>query len=621
MHRLLPLLLLIAFASCRQRNKPAANANADTLIAFMKGKINPYFHDHRPKEAGLLLDSIYPIVKQIDAYPLTCSYLRFRGVQYGMEKKFDSARYFIDQSMKLAQEKDSTRKQVIAGMVQMADILKDQHPPDSALHYAREAYYLAGKMDTAGLPIICLRLSEIYGRIGDAFAVRRYLFEGLRRSTQPKLKTVFANNIAKYYDDNGMPDSAIIFFKAMETDTTFSNPYFDAVKYENLGILLTRQKKLAEGLQYQLKAMALNKELAQLDGESVYSLAVTYGELGQYARAAAYLDTAMQMARAEHDQPTITSIWKLRARHQAKQGFYQQGYAFLDSAYRQFGKEVDSSIALKARELETQYAVKAKDDEIAALAFENKVNQKIHRQQQWIIIAMIIGALLLGALVVLLSRRRKMQQQLREVALQQRLLRSQMEPHFIFNTLSVLQSFIRNDEREKSIRYLNKFARLVRISLENARESFVPLKDEIAALDSYLSLQAMRFEGAFEYNIDVYEHYEEDDLLIPPMLLQPFVENAILHGLRQITYKGRIQVSVQRDQHVLHCIIEDNGNGLQPQATVTGKQSLSTIITQERLNMLSRQTRRPASLRILDKKNEEGQGIRVLLDIPFRREK
>ncbi len=150
------------------------------------------------------------------------------------------------------------------------------------------------------------------------------------------------------------------------------------------------------------------------------------------------------------------------------------------------------------------------------------------------------------------------------------------------------------------------------------RQSFVPLKEEVAALENYLSLQSMRFEGSFDYRIEVYEWYEEDNLLIPPMLLQPFVENAILHGLKQIDHKGHISIEIRKDLHLLHCVIEDNGRGLQP-VTHQGKASLSTLITRERLDILSRQTRQPAGITVTDRKEEQQQGTRVELTIPFKK--
>ncbi len=203
--------------------------------------------------------------------------------------------------------------------------------------------------------------------------------------------------------------------------------------------------------------------------------------------------------------------------------------------------------------------------------------------------------------------------------LEQRLLRSQMDPHFIFNTLSVLQSLIRSNDNEKSVKYLNQFARLLRVSLENSREAFVPLGQEIEALENYLSLQAMRFEGVFEYRVERYEGLDEDEIMIPPMLIQPFVENAIQHGIQNLQEKGELLVRFSKDDGLIHCLIEDNGHGIRKTVSNnTGKQSLSTHITRERLNILSRRTGRTANLEIHNKEEEgKGRGTIIKIAIPF----
>jgi LytS/YehU family sensor histidine kinase len=198
-----------------------------------------------------------------------------------------------------------------------------------------------------------------------------------------------------------------------------------------------------------------------------------------------------------------------------------------------------------------------------------------------------------------------------------------MEPHFIFNTISVLQSLVRQNERELSIKYLSQFARLLRISLENAREELVPLKVEIEALQHYLSLQQVRFRNVFTYTIDTYEGYadEADELLIPPMLLQPFVENAIQHGMAGMKDNaGKIRISIRKDAKTLRFLIEDNGQ-LETHLRQTDpvkKNSLSTTITRERLALLSRQAGMPASLDILRRPKSAGGGMVVTMVIPFQ---
>lgn len=616
------LCLIITACNDHQRAKAhnQQQANADSLVSYMRTVVNPLFHDQQLDESRRIIDSLAPIVAAQKNDLLTCNLLRFQGVQLLMEKKYDSAEKILRRSLALAEAKDTSRQQVIAAKTQLADLFIETKQPDSGLAFAHEAYYLAKKTGNANLPMILLKLSSLYQDIGNGPSTRQYLFEGWNASQHsPKYKFAFASNIAKYYDDLHLFDSAALFYQQyIDNDTSFSNPYIDAVKFENQGIRLTRQGKLKEGLVYQLKALKLNREIGQLDALTLFNTGVNYSKLKQFDSAFRYYGEAEPKAKEEENYELVTRIWKRRSGDLYSQGRYQEAYAALDSAYEHFGVEVDSSFAVKARELETQYAVRSKDDEIRSLAQTNAAALQIRRQQQWIIVILCAAMVLVTILGMLWQRRRKLAEKLRQTELEQQLLRSQMEPHFIFNTLAVLQSYIRNQESEKAVRYLNQFARLLRVSLENSRQSFVPLKEEVAALENYLSLQSMRFEGSFDYHIEVYEWYEEDDLLIPPMLLQPFVENSILHGLKQIDHKGHIRIEIRKDQHLLHCVIEDNGRGLQP-ATHQGKPSLSTLITRERLDILSRQTRQPAGITVTDRKEKQQQGTRVELTIPFKK--
>lgn len=618
------LVFACAFFACRQQPAPTLadnKAKADSTLSFMRQTINPLFRMKKAKESGPLLDSLQPVVDKLNDLNLTLTFWRFKGVQYNLKGQHDSALWWARKSLALAEERDSTKKHIAGGKTQLADIFIDTKQFDSALIYAREAYDLAKKVDTNGLQMICMKLYSINSAIGDLDGMRKYLFEGYAVSNEPHYKMSFAGNISAYYDRIKQPDSALLFFEQFVKDSSLSIPSIDAIKNENYGILLTKKGKLEEGLQYQLKAIAMYKEQGNATALSFFNLGVTYRKLHRYAEALPYLEEALPKAIEEEDLELVYKIFDNKAMAYAGLNQYKQAYAALDSSFNSYSDLTDSNLVLQTRELETKYSVKAKDEEIRALAAINTANTRISSLQKGIIIALGVAFLLTIVLGILLWRRKKLAQKFQEASLEQRLLRSQMQPHFIFNTLSVLQSFIRNNERDSAIKYLNQFARLVRISLDNARESFVPLTEEITALENYLSLQAMRFEGLFDYQVEVYEGYDEDDIFIPPMLLQPFVENAVLHGMKQLSYKGMIYVNITKELHVLRCEIDDNGIGYQKLPQPTEKQSLSTTITQERLTMLSRQTRQPSSLTIIDKRNEHQQGTRVIVNIPFRKTK
>ncbi len=141
-------------------------------------------------------------------------------------------------------------------------------------------------------------------------------------------------------------------------------------------------------------------------------------------------------------------------------------------------------------------------------------------------------------------------------------LRAQMNPHFIFNCLSSINNFVLKNETEAASDYLTKFSRLIRTVLNNSKRSFIPLEDELEMVRLYLEMESLRFKGSFTYRIDRDEKIEPSTIFIPPLLIQPFVENAIWHGLlHKADPGGRLDISVKVEKNILICIIEDNGVG------------------------------------------------------------
>lgn len=274
-------------------------------------------------------------------------------------------------------------------------------------------------------------------------------------------------------------------------------------------------------------------------------------------------------------------------------------------------------------DMDAQYSLQKKNARIGHLDKENEAfSKRVAKQNTYLLLTLLL-VILLGAALVLLrqwQRRKQLLAERNKVVLEQQLLRSQMEPHFLFNTISVLQSLIRKDEKERSIKYLSQFARLLRISLENSRKELVPLSEELEALQSYLSLQQVRFHEVFTYEISCFDGCEDEaeSMLIPPMLIQPFVENAIQHGMQGKTNsEGRIALQVQKLDGLLQFVISDNGSGAGKFKDEMKKSSLSSIITGERLELLSKQSGQQASLHILHSADNQNRGTVVTIWIPF----
>ena len=177
--------------------------------------------------------------------------------------------------------------------------------------------------------------------------------------------------------------------------------------------------------------------------------------------------------------------------------------------------------------------------------------------------------------------------------LEMSLLRAQMNPHFIFNCLNSIDYYILKNETDTASDYLNRFSRLIRLILQNSRANRVNLKDELEALKLYIEMESLRFEGKFEYELKVEKGLRLSDFEIPPMLLQPYVENAIWHGLLHKNEVGKLDLVLTKKGLELFFIIQDNGVGREASRalhskTATAKKSMGMRITEDRINLINR---------------------------------
>jgi len=205
-------------------------------------------------------------------------------------------------------------------------------------------------------------------------------------------------------------------------------------------------------------------------------------------------------------------------------------------------------------------------------------------------------------------------------------LLAQMNPHFLFNSLNSIDSYIIRNESKKASEYLNNFARLMRLILQNSRSNYISLKDELEALDLYLQMESLRFKNKFSYSINVDENIDSAATVIPPMLIQPYVENAIWHGLMHKSNgeEGKVEIQLTKKDDNLLCVVNDNGIGrkkaaeLKAQKHTNHKRSMGMQITQDRIEIINKLYNINASVRILDVENEQGEakGTKVELIIP-----
>jgi len=205
-----------------------------------------------------------------------------------------------------------------------------------------------------------------------------------------------------------------------------------------------------------------------------------------------------------------------------------------------------------------------------------------------------------------------------------RALRAQMNPHFIFNCLSSINRIILRNETQAASDYLTRFSRLIRMVLINSQRSMIPLEDELQMLRLYLDMERMRFKNSFDYRITFANTIDEGAALVPPLLLQPFCENAIWHGMMQKEGQGHLQIELSMEENILSCMICDDGIGREKAAELKTKsaqkeKSMGLTITAQRLALLNKNTNVETFYTIEDilDENENVGGTKVVLKIAY----
>lgn len=251
-----------------------------------------------------------------------------------------------------------------------------------------------------------------------------------------------------------------------------------------------------------------------------------------------------------------------------KKGDTEEGLAMIenyenivDELYAKKEQEISQAARFSRNLAIQQNRITALESDRALSRSTYELTQEKNKRQQLIIYSLIGGLVLLLITGFMMYKYIK-QQRLANNLLALKSLRSQMNPHFIFNALNSVNSFIATNDERTANKYLSDFSHLMRSVLENSEEDFIPLKKEIELLDLYTKLEHFRFQDKFDYTINVDERVDVDEFQIPPMLLQPYIENAVWHGLRYKTEKGHLNIEIQpKSNNEIAIVITDDGIG------------------------------------------------------------
>ena len=437
---------------------------------------------------------------------------------------------------------------------------------------------VATKHDTEGLPAVLITRAQFkYFYLNDkagAYTILEDLLkkeESLEYNNQSVINTDYG--VMLYYDGN-YKKALRHYLKALESEKKFN------IKYERVDEIANCYNNIAE-VYMDLKNYPLSKKYL----DSVKMLGV--GNLSREKQKSLLNYELRFTLETNKNSSELTKIM-------------DEIYAHQDDIYKQ--KSENELLAL-TKSLEKQKELFL---EKQAADFEN-----LKLQTRSIII--ITSLILLSLIGILLYSRRKLKFEKESLQLHQRLFRSQMNPHFTYNTLYGIQKEIKTDPKSAES-YLLKFSRLLRLVLENSMNNYALLSKELEAIQKYLDLQLIHNKNKFSYEV-ILEDLDEDEMVfIPPMLLQPFIENSIEHGFSGINYSGQLTLKLTLKEKFIRCTIEDNGTGLK-KGVNSKKQSASTQLIQD---FLKKSTKEGFSILNKQDQNSKETGIIVQFLIPYK---
>jgi len=439
------------------------------------------------------------------------------------------------------------------------------------------------------------------------------------------------NNIGIIYINKEEYDKAISAFKeSLKVSKEINNIYLMGFLYHNLGVLFFQKKEKDLALSYYFKAVNYHKKIKNYSElcNSYNEIADLYISSKNNKLALKYIKKSENISNKyhllKHQMKGFllrSNFFKAKKKYNKSLEFYKKYKIYYDSIY---SLESSNKIAdLEVKYKHNQKELKLKEKEIELIKEVEEAKKALENNKKKVLYGLLITSVLFMMLgfVVYRARIKHLSVIYQKVNLEQKLLRSQMKPHFIFNSLSVLQGMFLYQDFDKANQYLSKFSRLLRKILETSREELISLKVELKIIEDYIALRNMSSTyPCCTYSIKIDESIDTSTLFIPPMIIQPIVENSFEHGFINLSKKYKLSITFKIEKDYLLCTIIDDGEGIS-MSTLKNKKSISSAIIQERLTSLSKNYTNEYHFKIKDRSNKGKQGTIVTLRLPYKMNK
>lgn len=474
----------------------------------------------------------------------------------------------------------------------------------------------------------------VYKSQGEDFKALEYLVKA--QKIQEKLKDasigITLTNIANCYLNQKSFDKAFDYYnQAKSSLDNYPNPRALGEWYNNFGLFFKATNTTSKAIENWNQAIKTFQSIDDKFGitDTYIYLSQLYFDKGNYPEALQFANKSLTLSKEINVLEQIVLSEKLLSDIYSKTGNANLALEH----YKLYSKANDSlinetNIRKSVQEEMTYEFEKREVIQKEELEKRELLLQEQSKRNKMQLFFAVLSALLLSGIGFLIYNRTQLKKTLtlqKELAeYEQKALHLQMNPHFVFNCLGSISSFIVQNGTETAVKYLAKFSKLMRLTLEYSKESLIPIDKEIESLQNYLELEQLRFNQKFDFKI--HKAFDiEDDTALPPLLLQPFVENAIIHGLIPKKEKGSISIKFSLENESLICAIEDNGIGFNKskeikESLVSVHKSMALDITKKRLEMMEASTSQKANVEIEEHKNNQGEilGTKVVLNLPLQ---
>ncbi|WP_258102223.1 tetratricopeptide repeat-containing sensor histidine kinase [Marinoscillum pacificum] len=648
-----------------EKLEQASKSGSDSVKSSALEQLVSHYHSANKDSSKMYLDQYEQMALQSGSDLYKASFYRLKGLLFAKQRQSDSAIYFYDKAVTHSLKVDDLNG-LLKSYNNLVIILNQQNKADSALWYNEQAIKVFEEFNySEGLAEMYSKMGSLYSNIDLEKSVE-YKFKALDLSTelgdltnQGELHINIGNSLVKLNRAEEAIEEinlGIEIFKELENDKWLSNGYRvlsnlyegdERIKYTELSLEYAQNSgddytvfgcrdKLINTYQMydrwkdaldllhdhrsdltRLRFSPLEEEFERLN---VYlEMTLSYKKLGNPIFKT-YLDSAEAIS-LPMDQLGIVRYRNLLVMSQdvyKHLGMFEKAYYYLDkrdSLEKSFLTE-QSDLALS--KLKVQYETEQKEQEIASLEQQAEIQDL--RSKVYLFGGVMILLLLSGG-GYFYYRQYKAKRDQASLELEQRFLRSQLNPHFIFNSIGAIQQYLLTESPEKASDYMSLFSKLMRQILENSRQEFITLEEEVNMLTNYLEVQKLRFQNAFDYSIELDEDLDPEYDGIPPMFAQPFIENALEHGLfKKDNNEIRIKFTKVSDD-LISLEITDNGTGMIEKLIKTSDhQSLATTITNERLDKMRVTYKTDFSMRSENITNQSGEveGYKVTLSLPSK---